>query len=334
MRRLLALCLAVALVLAVAPALATVPLDGQFLAEKDCPLFRSIRTGTQAEGVRLVPGRAYRLLGKNREEATHFLIRLEGARPRDLWVELACGTLSGPRGVGHAGPVTEGHVALAGDFVLAASWHPAFCELQAHKPECAEEGTGPEASGARGFVLHGLWPQPREKAFCEVPATERANAEAGRWSRLPALDLSEETQERLASLMPGVQSHLDRYQWSKHGSCQGADAEDYFRAALDLLRQLNASALPDLFARHVGDYLEVDEIRAVFDQSLGPGAGQRVGLSCQENMIVELRIGLRGRPGEKASLYELMQASKPIEIGCGGGRVDSPGVTRPGHRRR
>ncbi len=46
-------------------------------------------------------------------------------------------------------------------------------------------------------------------------------------------------------------------------------------------------------------------------------------------MIVELRIGPRGQPGEMASLYELMQASKPIVIGCGGGRVALPGVNPP-----
>lgn len=62
---------------------------------------------------------------------------------------------------------------------------------------------------------------------------------------------------------------------------------------------------------------------------VGPGADQRVGLSCQESMIIELRIGPRGQPGEMASLYELMRASKPIVIGCGGRRVALPGLNPP-----
>ena len=84
-----------ALFLAPGPTLATVPLTGEFRATQDCPLFRSIRKGTQVEGSRLVPGRAYPLLGKNREEATHVLIRVPGLEPGDVWVAVGCGDLSG-----------------------------------------------------------------------------------------------------------------------------------------------------------------------------------------------------------------------------------------------
>lgn len=382
------------------PTLATVPLAGEFRATQDCPLFRSIRKGTQVAGTRLVPGQAYPLLGKNREEATHVLIRVPGLEPGDIWVEVGCGDFSGAGGQGagdpaqapasadpgvtpppsaqadprshpsqptptdplpapqrrvlpdphsatpqsasadpqvatqRPSPAAPGSALASGDFVLAATWHPAFCEIQTKKPECAPTpkpanpgtGTAPERSPAQGqgFALHGLWPQPRERAFCQVPAGERAHAEEGRWSRLPALELSADTRQRLTVLMPGVASHLDRYQWSKHGSCQDAAPEDYFRAALDVLEQLNASAVTGLFAAHVGERLEIGDIRAAFDGAFGPGAGKRVGLSCREDLIVELRLGLRGQPGA-ASLGDLLRAAPVQALGCEGGYVDAPG---------
>ena len=344
------------------PTLATVPLAGEFRATQDCPLLRSIRKGTQVEGNRLVPGQAYPLLGKNREDATHVLIRVPGLEPGDVWVEVGCGDISGAgQGAGdpepspapadpHAAPgqpepanpqadtqgpspTTPVSALAAGDFVLAATWHPAFCEIQTKKPECsptpkpANPGPGwaqqRSPAQGQGFALHGLWPQPRERAFCQVPAGERAHAEEGRWSRLPALDLSADTRQRLSVLMPGVASHLDRYQWSKHGSCQDAAPEDYFRAALDVLEQLNASAVTGLFADHVGEQLQIGEIRTAFDRAFGPGAGKRVGLSCREDLIVELRIGLRGRPGA-APLGDLLRAAPAQAPGCEGGYVDAP----------
>lgn len=369
------------------PTLATVPLGGEFRATQDCPLFRSIRKGTQVEGNRLVPGQAYPLLAKNREDATHVLIRVPGLEPGDVWVEVGCGDISGAGGQGagdpaqapapadpgvtppqsaqadplpapqrpvlpdphsatpqsasadpqvatqRPSPAAPGSALASGDFVLAATWHPAFCEIQTKKPECAPTpkpanpgpGTAQQRSPAQGqgFALHGLWPQPRERAFCQVPAGERVHAEEGRWSRLPALDLSADTRQRLSVLMPGVASHLDRYQWSKHGSCQDAAPEDYFRAALDVLEQLNASAVTGLFADHVGERLQIGEIRTAFDRAFGPGAGKRVGLSCREDLIVELRIGLRGRPGA-APLGDLLRAAPAQAPGCEGGYVDAP----------
>lgn len=345
------------------PAWATVPLTGEFRATQACPLFRSIRNGTQVEGTRLVPGQTYPLLGKNREEATHVLIRVPGLEAVDIWVEVGCGDLSVP-GQGTEdpapaqAPAATGSALAPGDFVLAATWHPAFCEIQSTKPECAPTanhsaprsnsdrfGVGPipprsdaaptpersvpapvqgQPVKGQGFALHGLWPQPRERAFCRVPAGERAHAEEGRWSRLPALELSAATRQRLSVLMPGVASHLDRYQWSKHGSCQDAPPEDYFRAALDVLEQLNASAVTGLFADRVGERLRIGEIRTAFDRAFGPGAGQRVGLSCREDLIVELRLSLRGQPGA-APLGDLLRAAPVQASGCEGGYVDAPG---------
>ena len=50
--------------------------------------------------------------------------------------------------------------------VLAFGWEPAFCLRHEDKAECGNE-TG-QSFGASHLSLHGLWPQPRGKAYCNV----------------------------------------------------------------------------------------------------------------------------------------------------------------------
>jgi ribonuclease T2 len=93
------------------------------------------------------------------------------------------------------------------------------------------------------------------------------------------------------------------------------------------MEQLNASAVRGLFARHIGRHLSARDIRGAFDRSFGRGAGDRVRISCDDGMISELRIGLRGRVSESASLADLIKAAGRRSPGCRGGRVDRPGLT-------
>jgi ribonuclease T2 len=125
--------------------------------------------------------------------------------------------------------------------------------------------------------------------------------------------------------MPGSLSNLDRHEWLKHGTCYGTDAETYYRHALALLDQLNASAVRSLFADRLGRSLGAREIRTGFDRAFGRGTGERVQVSCDDGMITELRLGMSGRVSESASLTELMRAAAPVSAGCRLGRVDAPG---------
>ena len=326
---------------------ATVPLEDSLLAERDCPLYQSIKKGTNPDGVRLVPGQTYPVLGKNKEDASHYRIRADGANPAERWVEVSCGTLIGgsARGMSSASmtgvkdsaeesfgkkPIierTKGDLPTPqGRFVLAGSWLPAFCELRSRRPECRGAGPGVGKSGVLSFSLHGLWPQPRDAVFCDVSRDRRELAERGPWSLLPALDLGDGTRKRLEAVMPGTLSYLHRYQWIKHGSCYGSDPDAYYRHSVALMDQLNASAVRDLFARNLGRHLSARDIRGAFDQSFGRGAGERVRLRCNDGMISELHIGLRGRVSESASLAKLINAAQSRSVGCRGGRVDAPGI--------
>ena len=70
---------------------ADVVMSGSFLATKDCPAFQSFRKATNPGGIKIVPGHSYPLLAKNAPEASHYRVRIEGARAgralgeRRLW---------------------------------------------------------------------------------------------------------------------------------------------------------------------------------------------------------------------------------------------------------
>src|SRR5277367_2542028 len=77
--------------LAVAPATAQIAMTGDFKAAKACPALQSIRKGTNPGDVMLEPGHSYSLIGKNKPDATHYLVAIDGAEPRERWVEVGCG---------------------------------------------------------------------------------------------------------------------------------------------------------------------------------------------------------------------------------------------------
>lgn len=213
-------------------------------------------------------------------------------------------------------------------YVLAISWQPAFCETSPRKRECRSQTA--DRADAGQFSLHGLWPQPASRQYCNVTPAVREASKAGQWRDIPVLELSMRTREKLERLMPGSQSYLDRYEWAKHGSCYpAADPEIYFRDSLRLLQAINDSGLAELMRDNIGRRLSASEIRAKFDEAFGEGAGERVRVACRDDgnrrLITELTIGLRGDIPGGASLSELMLAAPPTRRGCPDGIVDPVG---------
>lgn len=219
-------------------------------------------------------------------------------------------------------------VAAADLYVLAVSWQPAFCETRPEKPECTSQTE--DRFDASHFALHGLWPQPRENVYCDVPPDLRAADEAGHWDRLPALELEPPTRAELEKVMPGAQSFLDRHEWVKHGTCHAGEPQVYYRDTLRLLAELNASQVRKLFAERVGASLSALEIRDSFDAAFGPGAGDRVHVACRRvgarRLIVELTINLAGPIAPERDLSTLL-LDAPINFrGCRAGIVDRVGI--------
>ena len=77
--------------------------------------------------------------------------------------------------------------------VLAVSWQPAFCETKPDKIECRTQTA--DRFDASNFTLHGLWPQPRRMAYCNVGKTDIANDKDGSWDELPEVSLEPPTRK-------------------------------------------------------------------------------------------------------------------------------------------
>lgn len=211
------------------------------------------------------------------------------------------------------------------EFVLAASWQPAFCEGRKQVPECVTQTTArPDATR---FSLHGLWKV--RQSYCGVADEVKVLDKAREWARLPPVKLEPALAAKLSELMPGTQSSLDRHEWIKHGSCSGLDQAGYFGMSLNLLEELNASAVGRLFASNIGKTLDEARIKAAFDETFGKGAGERVKMSCRKDgerrIISELTLGLGGRHDVTAPLRERLAAARPTKFGCPEGEVDAAG---------
>lgn len=214
--------------------------------------------------------------------------------------------------------------AVGGQYILAISWEPAFCEGAGSKPECRSQSAG--RADASRFSLHGLWPADE---YCGVSGRDQSADKDGDWDSLARVDLSAATQADLERVMPGTQSHLERHEWLKHGTCSGVSADTYFGRAVLFLDTINNSAVGGLFGSHIGNRLDGTAIRNAFDTAFGAGAGDRVRIACSQDgdrrLISEITIGLRGDVLGTGGIGELIAASRPTDPGCNGGIVDRVG---------
>ena len=313
------------------PSLADTAAGGSFVASKQCPAFLSFRKSTNPGNQTVEAGHSYPVIAKNAAEPSHYRLRIEGATPPERWVSIDCGTYQD--GGTAAGPTptpaaSNGAATSPAEYLLSLSWEPAFCEHHTGKPECAAET--PASFDATHLALHGLWPQPIAKQYCNVSQNLVDTDKASDWQALPAVDLSPQTRSRLTVAMPGTQSQLERHEWIRHGTCyQGVDAETYFGEALALVDAVNGSAVQALLAASIGKQVTAAALRQAFDTAFGAGAGDRVRLACAQDgsrrLLTEITVGLVGRAGAGKTLADLIQASSPTDPGCPAGTVDPVG---------
>jgi ribonuclease T2 len=318
---------------------AQVKMQGSFEAAQACPALASIKKGSNPGNVSVEVGKAYRLLGKNKEQATHYWIEVPGASPAQRWVVIACGAVDGsaqlapspssgaavntPGGTVKPKPKPQGSKDGVPFYVLALSWEPAFCEAMKSKPEC--KTMKPTDAAATRFSLHGLWPQPRRNVFCNVDAVVAALDDQHQWDKLPAPALSAETRAALSKVMPGTQSLLERHEWIKHGTCYpGGTAESFFKEQVRLAAAVNVSAVGAFMSTNIGKAIQTSDLRKKFDEAFGAGAGERVRVTCdKQGRIGEITIGLKGDIPAGTDIAELIAASEPTDAGCPGGVVDA-----------
>lgn len=328
------------LVLAPLPAGAQPTVDGTFVATRACPALQSIRRGENPGDVSLKVGEGYRLIARNKVPGTHYWLVVPGARPERRWVEMTCGTRVEGSGTKAAGSAAAKPADTAGraptkapvpqtpstENLLAISWQASFCERNAGKPECSSQTA--DRPDATRFSLHGLWPQPRGREYCGVAESVKRLDDDGKWSQLPAPELSAATRTALDRLMPGSRSALDQHEWTRHGSCYGP-AETYFAHSIRLVEAVNASPVGALFVARLGRAVTSAEIRAAFDKGFGPGAGERVRVTCERDgsrqIIGEITVGLSGAISADGDIGKLILAARPTKPGCPEGIVDEVG---------
>ena len=319
---------------------AQVKLDGTFTAAKACEAVVSIKKGTNPDNAAVEAGKGYRLLGKNKDDATHYWIELPSAEPKQRWVAVDCGSTDGssvaaapaskqnnvtvntPQGTVKPKPQSRGFGGQAPYYAFALSWEPAFCEGMRDKAECkAEKPTSWEASH---FTLHGLWPQPRRNQFCNVDPKLSALDDQHQWEALAEPELTPATKAALDKAMSGTMSNLQRHEWIKHGTCYPANtAEQYFKDEMRLAAEVNASFVQALFASNIGKQITADTIRAKFDESFGAGAGSHVQVECdKQGRLSGFTLNLRGDIPSGANLKTLLAAGDEAQNKCDSGMVD------------
>lgn len=300
---------------------ATDPIQGSLLAEKDCPALHSIKKQSNPGKVRLTPGVAYPVTGQNKAAATYYQVRIDGIDIAQRWVAVGCGKFVADSGVDK--PTTTLSPGGNKDYVLAVSWQAGFCQSHKKKTECANQTH--DRFDASNLALHGLWPQPINNTYCGVSAIDKAIDRNKRWQLLPKVPLNPETSGKLAIAMPGMVSNLERHEWIKHGTCYGANADEYYSEAMQLLAQINASPVRTLFIDNVGKTLTSQELRSAFDDAFGPGSGRKISVKCTGNLITELWINLRGEIEAATKMADLLKPAPVSNKTCNLGKIDKVG---------
>lgn len=161
----------------------------------------------------------------------------------------------------------------AGDFayyILALSWVPAWCEVTGDgraDPTCAR-------GAARGFTVHGLWPQ-HETGWPEFCRTSERDPTRGETAAM-------------AGLMGSA--GLAWYQWRKHGRCSGLSARAYFEATREAASRVTLPPVFELISRDMR--LTETVIAEAFREANPALPPDGLMVRCEAGTIREVRICL------------------------------------------
>jgi len=308
-------------------------------ATKSCEAFNNMKHTSNSNDISLKIGQEYRVLQENKGQ---ILILVEGERVAQRWVDEGCfsdmktqesktepkkeeekktfSLSSLLKSMKDKGTENQIHKSTSKQNLLAISWQNAFCQTHQYKKECKNMSS--KDFGAFEFVLHGLWPQPRNNQYCNVDKKQVGMDKNKQWHRLNKLELTPEVRTNLAKLMPGYGSNLHKHEWIKHGTCYGTNASDYYADAMNLLTQVNSSKVGQFFKQNIGKTIRLEDVRKVFDKEFGAGAGKHVTMNCQRGLVTELWLHL-GNKGN--TLSELFKTGERPNRTCHKGRIDAVG---------
>ncbi len=191
--------------------------------------------------------------------------------------------------------LSAGAQAGADYYTLAVTMSPAFCALnpgKAQSRQCREP---------RPLSVHGLWP-------------EAARGKSPAYCRRDHPRLSSALSHRLDPLMPDA--GLRRYQWQKHGSCSGLEAEAYFQLLAQSYQRLK---WPAALTQTRGRDRSLERKRLLADiRAANPGLPERgVYLRCDKKgrppYLLEVRVCLNQR-GEFTECANNFSPNCPVAV--------------------
>ena len=302
---------------------------------QECPAFNNMKHSKNTHAVHLDTTQKYTILRYHKGQA---LVLVKGEQPAQRWVDTECftpiNTMDNSVDAAiermNKSTVLSKHTkkyenaVVSQNTLLALSWHNAFCETHRVRKECKRSlfSFGKDKYREKHFVLHGLWPQPKNNTYCGVASQYVSLDKHKQWHRLPDLGLREDVKKDLQKIMPGFSSNLHKHEWIKHGTCYGTDANTYYEHAITLLRQVNDSKVGIFFRKHIGKHVTLQQVRAVFNRNFGPGTGKRVELKCKKELVTELWLHLGAG---SADLAMLLKEGRQTRSRCQGGFIDKAG---------
>jgi len=305
---------------------------------KTCPAFNNMKHSKNTHDVHLDTTKKYTIMKEHKGQK---LILIKGEQPAQRWVDADCFSSvlntgnSVDRAIAKIGkePLFTKHTKKyensrsSKQNLLALSWHNAFCETHRSRKECKRSllPFGKSKYRQKHFVLHGLWPQPRNNVYCNVEKDFINADKHGQWRDLPCLAMDDEIEDRLAKVMPGFASELHKHEWVKHGTCYGTNPQEYFEDAVSLVEQLNDSKVGNYFSKNIGKHVTLKQVRHLLDRSFGVGAGKRVEMKCKKGLVTELWLHLGSGSDD---LGTLLKRGKTVRSRCQKGLIDRAGYGR------
>jgi len=308
------------------------------VAKEACELYNDLKHKKNSFKKRLKIGTSYRVI---REQSDHYYIYVPNITISNRWVEKSCFEDSSSQirskemdrdsgiDIGLE-PKSQTAISSTDDqlnlsekpnsLLLALSWQNAFCEQHRRRRECYRNSYNIRYDNK--FVLHGLWPQPKDNIYCNTPIEQKIYDKNHQWNRIKDINIEEKTKIELKKVMPGVSSNLHRHEWVKHGTCYGTTAEKYYRDAISLTKQVNRSKLTNFFSEKQGKIVTLQQIRFKVDESFGKGSGKKVEMRCRGGLVTELWLHLGY--GD-ANLSTLLKSGKSVRSRCSRGKIDRAG---------
>jgi len=301
---------------------------------KECPAYNNMKHTSNTHGVVLDTSKKYTVLKKHKGQ---YLVLLKGEQVAQRWVDGDCflskrANTQNTQNIKHISKSTalpSPKKALAKQTtsknLLALSWHNTFCQTHQRRKECKQSlfSTSKNNKYAQShFILHGLWPQPRDNFYCNVSKEDIYKDKNRKWHKLDKLDLNSQTRDKLSKYMPGYSSNLHKHEWIKHGTCYGKDANEYFGDALGLVEQINSSKVGQFFTNNIGKKITIQQVKALFNRTFGAGSAKKVELKCRGGLVTELWLHLGSGSSD---LKELLKSGKEVRSSCRYGILDKAG---------